>query len=207
MTTLALLSWIPSRRDRAWSPSAEIIRDIFTECFPGSVTVLDITYGEGNCWTWPWQATGITLTTADRYVAGADHAWDFQALPCADESFDVVLFDPPHTSMGCDEAGEAHRYGVCRIHGGPRNTAEVRVSEAIRVARRGVIIKFKSCVEWGVPGDHWPSVYALIAARGWTVVDEWRKHGARPQPKSRKYVNVPEPCRYVVVVPAEVFKT
>jgi hypothetical protein len=200
---------VPSVRQRGRATSAHVIRDIFAEHFPGPVSVLDVTYGLGGFWRWPYQAAGITLTTSDLDLRRkADHHWDFRFLsdgPCPRGSFDVICFDPPFTAAGCSEW--AHRYGLCRKHRGPRNTVEVGlwliqgVGHACMVAKKGVIVKYKDCVESGELAAHWEAAIVCARAIGWEPADEWRVNGARPQPTGRTYTTRPEPVRYVVLKP------
>lgn len=202
----ATLLAVPSTRDRVRARSAQVVRDIFAEHFPGPVSVLDVTYGPGGCWSWPYQAAGITLTASDLNPAvKADHHWDFRNLSAVGRAFDVVCFDPPFTAAGCSDW--AHTYGICRKHGGPRNTHETGqwliegTRECCQVARKGVVVKFKACVESGRLTDHWPAATASARATGWQLVDEWRTFGERPQPKGRTYTTKVEPTRYCVFKP------
>ena len=200
-----------SSRERFNTPSARIVRDIFAECFEAPVgTVLDMTYGFGGCWAWPYEALGIELTTSDLNPGGfpyveAKYRWDFRALPLGDRAFDVVIFDPPHTSAGKSEW--AWRYGIDRTRGGPRNTREVRewllagVQEALRVADLGVIVKYKDCVESGRQPDYWSEVRSLVAAARWAEVGTWTNWGERPQPDGRTYSTQVKPAVYFVAKP------
>jgi hypothetical protein len=182
--------------DKLRAHSKTVIAALFVTHFAPPVRVFDFTYGDGGFWRWPHP--GVTVVH--------DEQVDFRAARgLADKSFDVVTFDPPHTASGC--SAWSHKYGICRKHGGPRNRADVRtwlmagVNEALRVARRGVIIKYKDCVEGGVQSVFWPDVMWLLAEHGWQAVEVVEIDGQRAQPSGRSYTGVYEPTRYVVAVP------
>jgi SAM-dependent methyltransferase len=54
----------------------------------------------------------LTLCDGRRYVVSPDVVADFRALPFGDESFDTVIFDPPHLIRG--QGWQAQKYGVLR---------------------------------------------------------------------------------------------
>lgn len=99
--------------------------------------VLDVTYGLGKFWS---EYRPEDLTTHDLALDGVD----FRALPEADQSIDVVVFDPPYIPQGGREtSGEQdfiRRYG---LFDGPRNTIDLQaliadgITECFRVLRPG----------------------------------------------------------------------
>ena len=176
--------------------SSQIIEDIFRRHFPGPQTVLDLTYATGGFWRWDHGA----LSVAVHHNPG----WDFRATTLPDKSYDVVAFDPPHTSAG--HGASADLYGICRVHGGPRNRADVRVwlmagvNEAARIARTGIIVKYKDCVEWAKPSYWWDDVEWLLEEQGWRIIENIYNDGRRAQPAGRGTLNAANLTRYAVAV-------
>lgn len=73
-------------------------------------------------------------------VVDPDVLGDFTALPFADETFNLVVFDPPHTFNGKDSA-MAQKYG--RLEPGWREQIEAGFAECFRVLRAGGTLVFK----------------------------------------------------------------
>jgi SAM-dependent methyltransferase len=65
---------------------------------------------------------------------------DFTNLPFADESFSLVVFDPPHTFNGVNSA-MAQKYG--RLEPGWREEITAGFAECFRVLRAGGTLVFK----------------------------------------------------------------
>jgi hypothetical protein len=110
--------------------TAELVAGIVRVAFSDACSALDLTPGRGNFWS---EATPNDLTV---FASNAD----FRALPYADASFDVVVFDPPHLADGGKKSVMAQRYGTY-----PSNALEEVVREgcreAWRVARLGTLVK------------------------------------------------------------------
>lgn len=126
------------RFSQADLPTPTIVALILRVLFPDAVTALDTTYGLGGFWD---GSAHVRVTGQDRNAERAPHGIaDFTNLPYADESHDVVLFDPPHLSDGGDDGIMATRYGT--IAGEDIETVVCAgTREAWRVARLGVVIK------------------------------------------------------------------
>ena len=199
---------LQSARHRKRATSAQVMRDIFMDGhFDLPAWVLDVTYGLGRMWKWPYQALGIELFASDLNPGehpqiNTPRAWDFRNLPIMDDFYDIVVFDPPFTSAGSSEW--AWGYGLDRKRGGPQNTRETGAwllagtREALRVAKHGLILKFKDCVESGKPTYHLRDARDIIKAEGWTIVAEYTTDGHRPQPAGREYTNAVQPTVYIV---------
>lgn len=82
-------------------------------------TVMDVTYGRGNFWT---VYRPEHLITHDLAIDGVD----FRQLPEADQSVDVVIFDPPYIAQGGRDTSTAPdfmaRYGLVDV---PKTTGEL----------------------------------------------------------------------------------
>lgn len=153
--------------------------------------VLDVTYGRGRFWS-EWRPTLLVGHDIDPLFAPHGPA-DFTALPYADHSWDVVVFDPPYKLNGTSAHPSDTAYGV----GGPYVRAGDRLGalaagcrEAARVARRVVLVK---CQDQVVSGRKvWQTDIATNAV---TADPEWRKadrlelFGSRPQPAGRRQVH------------------
>lgn len=96
------------------SHNAEMLRDILTMYAKPGDHILDMTYGEGNFWTGT-DTSIYTIVTNDFFKDNpSGHHFDFRRIEVPNESFDVVILDPPYThglgnpSMHADLN---HRYG------------------------------------------------------------------------------------------------
>ena len=180
--------------------SSAVLQEQFAAWIRPGLSILDVTYGQGGFWTWPH---GCDLTASDiNPAAPCPLHLDFRALALPDLSFDVVVFDPPFTSSG--HSAWSDRYGICRVHGGPRNQKELAwwiddgARGACRVARRAVLVKLKACVESGQVRDHWPYIRAVADRAGFRPVKEFTTFGHRPQPGGRTYTTTVRPTIYVM---------
>lgn len=195
--------------------SAPIIEDIFSIHFPriGSMiptTVLDLTYHSGRFWKWDWESKGIELhgngwpddsDAIDQLGMVHSHSVDWSGKTgFRDRCFDIVVYDPPHTSSGpaSDGGTQAESYGADRTKGGPKDMPEVQslfvngLFEAMRIADAGIIVKIQPMVESRM---YWPThalVYASVhheqsARKGeFYVADEVYLRGPRrSQPPNR----------------------
>src|SRR5579859_2561879 len=82
--------------------SAEVVAAILRVSFPDARTALDLTPGYGCFWS---EAVPTHFS-----VFFSDH--DFTALPYAEASYDVPIFDPPHLGAGGQNGIMASRYGT-----------------------------------------------------------------------------------------------
>jgi methylase of polypeptide subunit release factors len=78
--------------------NADLFPDVLTMWAKPGDCILDLTYGKGVFWR-KIDRSAICVTTND-LVEPADHAYDLRQTEFPDNSFDVVVFDPPymHTS-------------------------------------------------------------------------------------------------------------
>ena len=147
--------------------------------------VLDVTYGRGRFWT---DFTPGTLLTHDIALDGVD----FRKLPEADNSVDVVAFDPPYVSTGGRRTSTIpdfnDRYGLTDAPKSPLETSQLMaegIAECARVLKRGgrLLVKVSDYISSGKYhiGQH----YALSAglAEGLEVADCFIHYsGTGPQP-------------------------
>lgn len=73
-------------------------------------------------------------------VIDPDTLGDFTALPFADESFSLVVFDPPHTFSGA-ESVMAKKYGTLKA--GWRDEIRAGFTECFRVLKPAGVLVFK----------------------------------------------------------------
>lgn len=156
---------------------------------------LDATYGLGRFWRL-WQPDD--LVAADLYADETDrplNRWDFTQLPCDNQTFDAVVFDPPYklngTSTGSGAASSDQSYGVHQPSTWQQRHELIRrgISECGRVAARTLIVKCQDQVcsgrkRWQTRefADHAESV-------GWRLTDMLHVGGSRPQPAGRRQVH------------------
>ena len=116
-------------------PTAELVAHILRVFFPDATTALDLTPGRGCFWS----------ETVPIQVTVEASAQDFRALPYADNSYDLVVFDPPHVADAGAHGIMGQRYGTYRQRElEPAIRAGCR--EAWRVARLGVLVKVTDAV-------------------------------------------------------------
>jgi len=119
-------------------PTPTIVALILGVAFPDAETALDTTYGMGNFWD---GSAHVNVTGHDRDPARAPGGVaDFTDLDYGDETFDVVVFDPPHIPDAGADSIMKLRYGTYA-----QDDLEVAIrggtSEAWRVSRLGIIVK------------------------------------------------------------------
>jgi len=155
--------------------SSEVIHDIFAMHISPPCSVLDLTFGLGGFWKWGWRSAGVDLTVNDQYSQPKSPGLtimrhDFTSVPIPDNSFDVVVFDPPFTANGPQRGTDRHqdRYGATRdLVGAPQNMKDVHrlmelgTSTATRLARRAVIIKTQDVIE---SDRYWDSEEVLCSS-------------------------------------------
>lgn len=83
-----------------------------------------------------------TLCDGRSLVISPDVIADFRALPFADSSFPVVVFDPPHLERVGDNAWMGKKYGKLNRETW-RNDLRAGFREAFRVLRPHVVLIFK----------------------------------------------------------------
>lgn len=120
-------------------PTPVIVAQMFRVFFPDATTAFDATGGDGGFWdgSVPVEVTALHVDTARTNGSQGD----FRDLPADDESYDVVLFDPPHLADGGERSLMAERYGTYAGDGELEEMVRDGCREAWRVARLGVIVK------------------------------------------------------------------
>lgn len=118
---------------------AQAITAALRVCFPDASTALDATHGSG-CF---WDGTAhVAVTGLDRNPKRARNVCgNFTALPFADGSFDVVIFDPPFLSDGGKTSQMGARYTADLDLGDSQESVTRGCLEALRVCRLGIIVK------------------------------------------------------------------
>lgn len=127
--------------------NSKAVAGLLDVLFPDAETVLDATYGRGMFWR--GVRTERRVTGLDRNPAGGpDVVGDFTALPFADDSFDVCIFDPPYQwDMGRGKGSiVGNRFGVYESEQHARRTVQLGAAEAWRVARLGVLVKVQNYI-------------------------------------------------------------
>jgi hypothetical protein len=127
-------------------PTPKIVALILRVLFPDALTALDVTYGSGAFWD---GSAHVSVRAHDADPTRApDGVMDFRNLDYAEDSFDVVLFDPPHLA----DAGEL---SLMRERFGTYGLADLKLAmcqgaaEAWRVARLGIVVKVTDHVHAG----------------------------------------------------------
>lgn len=131
--------------------SAHVISRMLAVFFPDAATVLDATYGHGAFWngTAHVKVTGVDIDP-DRAPAGAQ---DFRHLTYPDQSFDLVVLDPPfQTDEGKGKRSiMGSRYESFKTVPELIEALRLGCLEARRVARLGAILKCQDYIHASKP--------------------------------------------------------
>jgi SAM-dependent methyltransferase len=161
--------------------------------------ILDCTYNRGVMWK-GLDYQPVTLDVDPQF--GCDYTADFRHMPFDDDSFDVIIFDPPHLPAAVASPGSSGlqrlQYGLTE-HGDYRQGDDIAdvfvpfLAEAYRVLRRDGVVLAKIADFVHNHRYQWSHVDFIQAARdvGMTPCDVVIK--ADPTAanlKSSKWVNV-----------------
>lgn len=84
----------------------------------------------------------ITLCDGREHAIAPDIQCDFRALPFANDSFKMVIFDPPHFNVGGDNGWQVQKYGrLDKLTW--REDLSKGFEEAFRVLKSGHTLIFK----------------------------------------------------------------
>lgn len=123
--------------------TADVVADILRVCFPQAETALDVTYGNGAFWN---GERTVEVTAHDLDPARALHGeMDFRDLKYGDQSFDVVLFDPPHMADTGEDSVLGQRFSSY-ANDDLRAVVDKGVQEAWRVSGQGIVVKVADTV-------------------------------------------------------------
>lgn len=123
------------------------------------LTIADVTYGRGTF----WKKTPRLNVTGSDLLTVPERPYDFRDLPYEDQSFDVVVFDPPYLVWPGNHMSD-ERYRNAQTTKG-FNYEDIRrlyrdgLTEAARIARRQVWVKCKDTVQG--PKQCWLHVHIL----------------------------------------------
>lgn len=171
-----------------WASNAELIADVAKLWLRKDMVTLDPTYGRGAWWRL-WRPD--SLSTHDVRKDGVD----FRHLPEADNTFDLVAWDPPYVSVGgrsTSTIGEFNdRFGLADA---PKDPASLQAynnagfAQVVRVVKpRGLVLaKCMDYVSSGrlQPGTFW--TWQAAEALGLELVDRFdHLTTSRQQPAGR----------------------
>ena len=122
-------------------PPADVIRRLLQLAFRDAHTVLDLTYAAGCFWRDPLPPEIMLTTSNIDPSADTDLHLDFTATGLPDGAYDVVVIDPPHNPDAGVSSFMRARYGTAQGTDGLKRLIEDGVQEALRISRRGVIVK------------------------------------------------------------------
>ncbi len=91
--------------------NADLIQKVSELYFPPGAKIADVTYGNG----WFWKK--VDLTKYEFYPSDIKTGVDFRTTPYPDNSFDVVVFDPPYTHGGSESFVFSHKYNNAALNG------------------------------------------------------------------------------------------
>lgn len=118
--------------------------------FRDCVEILDLTYGSGNFWRDPLPPGIVLWRNNIDPSAEADYHRDYTNANLPANSFDLVIFDPPHTADNGEGGHFKKRYGGT-VRGNVALMADIRagVAEAWRLASKGILVKVADCSHGG----------------------------------------------------------
>lgn len=189
---------------RRWPTNADLIADVARLYLASDMRALDPTYGRGRWWTL-WSPRELVRTDLDPAKA-PDGVADFTALPFADQSFDMVAFDPPYvatggrSTQGVAGAQMSDAFGMASSRRTPAENQELidaGLAEAWRVVRpsrrtagryaSGIVLV--KCQNYITSGRLWPGAFRTLSAAealGFRPVDilEHLSASGGPQPST-----------------------
>jgi hypothetical protein len=125
--------------------------------FRDAHTALDLTFGAGNFWKGS-RPPGLTVASNNIHPkSSADLHLDFTGTGLPDDSYDLVVYDPPHLPHLGETSFMAARFGTIRSTAGFRSMIEDGAREAWRLARVGIIVKLADSPNGGayLPATSW----------------------------------------------------
>jgi SAM-dependent methyltransferase len=176
--------------------------DLIDACFElGYISdadnVLDCTYGLGRFWT-RRRPTNLVASDLNPAKSPVGESIDFRHIPFDDETFDVVVFDPPYklngASRGVGPASCDADYGVAgeAVRWQDRH-ALIRdgIAECVRVLKYGgrLLVKCQAQVCSGAVRWQDREFADHAERRGARLVDRFDLLGHRKQPAGRRQVH------------------
>ena len=173
-----------------WASNGHLIADCHRLGYIDDLdSVLDPTYGYGVFWS-EWKPKGYLFHGSDtdpEKSPDSPNGDDFRKLPHADQSFDVVVYDPPYTFRGTSALASDEKYGV-HVNERWKDRWELiydGLQEACRIARRRVLMKCQASVVSG--RVRWQDIEAVSVAEtcGFGLRDRFDFLSYRKQPEGR----------------------
>ena len=113
---------------------------------PG-LTIADVTFGKGAFWR---KTPHLNITGSDLLTV-PERPYDFRDLPYDDQSFDIVVLDPPYLVWPGKHMSDDRYRNAETTKGidymGVRKLYQDGLQEAVRIARRQIWVKCKDTVE------------------------------------------------------------
>lgn len=170
-----------------WPSNGHLIADCHRLGYIADLdTVLDCTYGYGVFWS-VWKPKGYLFHGSDNDPEKSPDdpcGADFRKMYHKDQSFDVVVFDPPYTFRGTSTLASDERYGVHENANWKERWQDIYdgLEECCRVAKRRVLMKCQASVVSGKV--RWQDIEAVNVAEqcGFGLRDRFDFLSYRPQP-------------------------
>jgi hypothetical protein len=130
-------------RTLAYGPyrSAEATRRYLQLAFRDAHTALDLTYAAGSFWGRRLPPDLSIVTNNINPSSMADLHLDFTATGLPDESYDLVVYDPPHVADAGEDSIMGQRFGSATGTVGLDRLVTDGIAEAWRLARVGILVK------------------------------------------------------------------
>lgn len=127
--------------------SSDVIQGIMEVLFPDAKTVLDLTYGHGSFWKFEHdlRVTGMDIRPV------ADVQGSFTDAPFADQSFDVVILDPPFLTDMSSKAIMGQQYTYYSAMNTLKMDVQWGLEEAWRVSKLGIVYKCQDYIHGAKP--------------------------------------------------------
>ena len=139
--------------------NADLIREVCNLYCKDGDEIADVTYGKGNFWKKIPEEKNIAVIGSDM-VTVPNRRYDFTNLPYEDNSFDVVVLDPPYIHHAGNHMTDANYQNAATTKGFDQKDImklyHDGMKEASRTAKRQVWVKGKDQVQGGI--QRWSSV-------------------------------------------------
>lgn len=164
--------------------------------------VLDATWGKGNFWRYDEQFRVVGMDN-DK-LRHAEVLADNQVMPFRNDTFDAIMYDPPHITHSWSDWDQSGSYGVAGGRGSIGYLFPLFLYEAWRILKDDgiVVAKLADQVHSGMTWHQTREFCQCAEAEGFQHCDTIVKvrTAARPQPSGRRQLHASRRHSYFIIL-------